>query len=208
MAEEGKAIKAIMAGIGVATGIGQTIGGFINLRRDKRRAEEAINAIGTYNPSQEIAGVYEGSKMRASKGLGGAARQLATQGIEGAAQSAMGAAGDRKAGLGMIGSIQAQKQKGVLQLAGQEEAAMQRNQAGLTQAAGLQAREKEKAFKSAQEKQQLKANIALQEVASKRAAISQGLAGITGSASAFASGGNPFAGLFGKRQQQEVNTGD
>jgi hypothetical protein len=108
----------------------------------------------------------------------------------------------------MIGSIQAQKQKGALQLAGQEEAAMQRNQAGLTQAAGLQAREKEKAFKSAQEKQSLKANIALQEVAAKRAAISQGVAGITGSAAALASGGNPFAGMFGKKKIQEVNTGD
>ena len=192
------------AGVGAA----QAIGGLINMRKKKKEAEDAVNAIGTYTPSQENAGVYEGAKMRASKGLGGAARQIATQGIEGAAQSAMGAAGDRKAGLGMIGSIQAQKQKGALQLAGQEESAMQRNQAGLTQAAGLQAREKEKSFKSAQEKQQLKANIALQEVAAKRAAISQGIAGITGSASAAASGGNPFAGLFGKRQQQEVNTGD
>jgi hypothetical protein len=190
----GKSAEAILGAVGVAAGIGQTIGGFINLRRDKRRAEEAINAIGTYNPSQEIAGVYEGSKMRASKGLGGAARQLATQGIESAAQSAMGAAGDRKAGLGMIGSIQAQKQKGALQFAGQEDAAMQRNQAALTQAAGLQAREKEKAFKSVQEKQSLKANIALQEVAAKRAAISQGLAGITSSAAAFAGKGKGFFG--------------
>jgi hypothetical protein len=120
----------------------------------------------------------------------------------------------------MIGSIQAQKQKGALQLAGQEESAMQRNQAGLTQAAGLQAREKEKSFKSAQEKQQLKANIALQEVAAKRAAISQGLGGIAGGLTAGAIAGekNPLGGLlskgfgavkglFGKSLQNQLNQG-
>ena len=184
------------AGVGAA----QALTGLIGMGKKKRAAQAAIDAIGTYTPSQEISGVYEGAKMRSTKGLGGAARQLATQGIESAAQSAMGAAGDRKAGLGMIGSIQAQKQKGALQLAGQEEAAMQRNQAGLTQAAGMQAAEKTKAFKSAQEKQQLQANIALQEVAAKRAAVSQGLGAIAGGLSAGAMMGekNPLTGLLGK----------
>lgn len=187
------------AGIGAA----QALTGIIGMGKKKRAAQDAVNAIGTYTPSQEISGVYEGAKMRASKGLSGASRQLATQGIESAAQSAMGAAGDRKAGLGMIGSIQAQKQKGALQLAGQEDTAMQRNQASLTQAAGLQAREKEKSFKSAQEKQQLNANISLQEVAAKRAAISQGIGAVAGGLSASALGGekNPLAGLFGKKKQ-------
>lgn len=184
------------AGVGAA----QALTGLIGMGKKKRAAQAAVDAIGTYKASQEIGGVYEGAKMRASKGLGGAARQLATQGIEAGAQSAMGAAGDRKAGLGMIGSIQAQKQKGALQLAGQEEAAMQRNQAGLTQAAGMQAAEKTKEFKSVQEKQQLQANIAMQEVAAKRAAISQGLGGIAGGLTAGAIGGekNPLSGLFGK----------
>jgi len=186
------------AGVGAA----QALTGLIGMKKKRKAAQEAIDAIGTYAPSQEIAGVYEGAKMRSTKGLGGAARQIATQGIESGAQSAMAAAGDRKAGLGMIGAIQAQKQKGALQLAGQEEAAMQRNQAGLTQAAGLQAREKEKAFKSAQEKQSLKANVALQEVAAKRAAISQGLGAVAGGLSAGAMMGekNPLAGLFGKKK--------
>jgi hypothetical protein len=168
----------------------------------KRKANEAIDAIGTYRPSQEIAGVYEGAKMRSTKGLGGAARQVATQGIEAGAQAAMGAAQDRKAGLGMIGSVQAQRQKGALQLASQEDAAQRQNQAALTQAAGLQAREKEKAFKSEQEKQSLKANVALQEVAAKRSAISQGLSGVASGLSTGALSGekNPLAGLFGKKK--------
>jgi hypothetical protein len=187
------------AGVGAA----QAITGLIGMGKAKRKANAAIDAMSTYRPSQEISGVYEGAKMRSTKGLGGAARQLATQGIEAGAQAAMGASQDRKAGLGMIGSIQAQRQKGALQLAGQEDAAQRQNQAALTQAAGLEAREKEKAFKSQQEKQSLKANVALQEVASKRAAISQGLSAIGSGLTAGAMSGekNPIAGLFGKKKK-------
>jgi hypothetical protein len=173
------------AGVGSA----QAILGMIGMGKAKRKANDAIDAMSTYKPSQEISGVYEGAKMRSTKGLGGSARQLATQGIEAGAQAAMGAAQDRKSGLGMIGSVQAQRQKGALQLAGQEEAAKKQNEAGLTQAAGLQAREKEKAFKSQQEKQSLKANVALQELAAKRSAVSQGVSGIAGGLSAGALGG-------------------
>lgn len=185
------------AGIGAA----QAITGMIGMGKAKRKANDAIDAMSTYKPSQEISGVYEGAKMRSTKGLGGAARQLATQGIEAGAQSAMAATQDRKAGLGMVGSIQAQKQKGALQLAGQEEAAQKQNQAGLTQAAGLQAREKEKAFKSEQEKQSLKANVALQELAAKRSAVSQGLGGIAGGLTAGSLSGEKLpkvGGLLGK----------
>jgi len=194
------------AGVGAA----QALTGIIGMGKKKRAANAAIDAMSTYSPSQEIAGVYEGAKMRSTKGLGGAARQLATQGIEAGAQAAMGAAQDRKAGLGMIGSVQAQRQKGALQLAGQEEAAQKQNQASLTQAAGLQAREKEKAFKSQQEKQSLKTNVALQELAAKRSAISQGLGGIASGLSSGALMGekNPLGGIgksiigmFGKKKK-------
>jgi len=200
--------QAIMGGIGVAAGIGQAIGGFINLRRDKRRAEEAINSISTLKADQGVLQAAESAKMRSTKGLSGSSRKLATEGIESAAMTAFKQAKDLKSGQGLVGTGEEMRQKGALQLAKMEEEAKVRNEASAMSGAKAAAAEKTKEAKSIQEKQQLKANIALQEVASKRAAISQGLAGITGSASAFASGGNPFAGLFGKRQQQEVNTGD
>lgn len=185
------------AGVGAA----QALTGLIGMGKAKRKANDAIEAMATYRPSQEIAGVYEGAKMRSTKGLGGAARQAATQGIEAGAQAAMGAAQDRKAGLGMIGSVQAQRQKGALQLGAQEEAAQRQNQGALTQAAGLQAREKEKSFKSEQEKQSLKANVALQEVAAKRSAVSQGLGAVASGLSMGSMMGekNPLSGLFGQK---------
>ena len=175
---------AIMGGIGMGVGAIQAGVGLINMRKTKKAASAAIDAIEEYKPAKEISDVYEGAKLRSTKGLGGASKQLATRGIEAGAQAAMGASKDRKAGLALIGSTQAQRQQGALQLAGMEESALQRNQAGLTQAAGLMGAEKEKAFKSRQEKQSLKANVALQQVAAKRAAVAQGIAGITSSAAA------------------------
>lgn len=191
------------AGVGAA----QALTGLLGMGKAKRKANDAVEAMATYRPSKEIAGVYEGAKMRAGKGLGGAARQTAVQGIEAGAQAAMGAAQDRKAGLGMIGSVQAQRQKGALQLSGQEEAAQKQNQAALTQAAGLQAREKEKSFKSEQEKQSLKANMAMQEVSAKRSAISQGLGAVAGGLGMSAMGGGSLSGLFGKKKGSPVNMG-
>ena len=170
----GVGLGLIQAGVGV----GQAVSGMINLRKKKREAAAAVEAIGTYKPSQEISGVYESAKLRSSTGLGGASKQLAQQGIARASARAMQRAQDRKAGLAMVGAAQAQEQQGALQLAAQDEAARERSQARLTQAAGMQAAEQTKAFKSAQEKQQLKANIALQEVAAKRQAIAQGLSGV------------------------------
>jgi hypothetical protein len=58
----------------------------------------------------------------------------------------------------------------------------------------MQAGEQEKAFRSRQEKQSLKANVALQNVAAKRAAISQGLG-----AAARGLGNAATAGLFNKK---------
>jgi len=184
--------SAILGEAQAVAGLAQTALGLIGQGKKRRAANAAVDAMSTYTPSQEIGGIYEGAKMRSTKGLSGAARQLATQGIESGAQAAMGAAQDRKAGLGMIGSIQAQRQKGSLQLAGQEDAAQKQNQAGLVQAAGLQAKEKEKAFKSQQEKQSLKANMAMQTLAAARQNVAQGLSGLGSGL------GTAAAGMFGK----------
>lgn len=190
----GMGMGLLQAGVGAA----QAISGMIGMGKKKRAAEASVDAIGTYRPSQEIAGIYEGAKLRSTTGLGGASKQLAQQGIARASSAAMGRAQDRKAGLAMIGAAQAQEQQGALQLAAQDEAARERSQARLTQAAGMQASEKEKAFKSAQDKQQLKANIALQELAAKRQAVSQGLSGIAGGLGTAATAGM-FGGGAGKQ---------
>jgi hypothetical protein len=84
----------------------------------------------------------------------------------------------------MTGVVQDKRQEGYLKLAELENKALERSQDKLTQASGLMGAEKEKAFKSRQEKQSLKANVALQQVAAKRAAVAQGIAGITSSAAA------------------------
>jgi hypothetical protein len=190
--------EAIMGLAQAAVGAGQAIAGQIGMKKAKRKANEAIEGIETYNPSKEISGIYEGAKMRSTKGLGGASKQLATRGIEAGAQAAMGASKDRRAGLAMIGGTQAQRQEGALKLAGMEESALERNQSRLTQAAGMQAGEQEKGFRSRQEKQSLKANVALQQVAAKRAAVSQGLGALSqglGNAASAQSGG-----IFGKKK--------
>lgn len=192
--------EAIMGLAQSAVGIGQAVGGMINMRKAKNKANAAIEGIETYTPSKEISGVYEGAKMRSTKGLGGASKQLATRGIEAGAQAAMGASKDRKAGLAMIGGVQAQRQEGALKLAGMEESALERNQGTLTQAAGMMAGEKEKGFRSRQEKQSLKANVALQQVAAKRAAISQGLGAAAqglGNAANAQGGSGIFSKIFG-----------
>jgi hypothetical protein len=192
--------EAIMGLAQAGIGIGQAIGGMVNMRRTKKRADAAIEGIETYNPSKEISGVYEGAKMRSTKGLGGASKQLATRGIEAGAQAAMGASKDRRAGLAMIGGVQAQRQEGALKLAGMEESALERNQGTLTQAAGMMAGEKEKGFRSRQEKQSLKANVALQQVAAKRQQISQGLGAAAqglGNAAIAQGGSGIFSKIFG-----------
>jgi hypothetical protein len=177
-----------------AVGMGQAISGMVGMRKAKRKADAAVEAMGTYTPSQEIGQVYEGAKLRSTTGLGGASKKLATEGIERAATGALAAAQDRKAGLGLVGTSEEMKQRGALQVAKMEEEAQTRNQASLTQAAGLQGAEREKSFKSAQEKKSLKANIALQEVGAKRAAVTQGLG-----AMAQGFGNAAGAGLFGKK---------
>jgi hypothetical protein len=186
----------IEAGVGTA----QAIEGMIGLGKKKRAANAAVDAINTLTPSQEISNVYQSAKMRSQTGLSGSAKQLALQAGEAAGQAALLGAKDRKSGQGTISSIQAQKQKGALELAKLEDAKQTQNQSALVQAAGLQAREKEKAFKSQQEKQQLKANIAMQEVAAKRAAISQGLGAVAGGLTAGSMSGekNPLSGALGK----------
>ena len=204
------------AGVGAL----QTATGLIGMRKKKREAQAAIDAIGTYTPDQGVLQATESAKMRSTKGLSGSSRKLATEGIESAAMTAYKQAKDLRSGQGLVGTGEAMRQKGALQLAKMEEEAKVRNEQSAMSAARVGAAEKEKGFKSAQEKQSLKANVALQEVAAKRAAVSQGLGAIAGGLSAGAMMGekNPLGGLlskgvgavkglFGKSLQNQLNQG-
>ena len=196
-------IGLLAGGVQAAMGIGQAIGGAIGMRKKKREADAAIEGIQTYKGSKEIGGIYEGAKLRSTTGLSGAAKQMATQGAQQAGATALAGAQSRKAGLGMIGSVQAQSNKAALGLASQEESARRQNEQSLTRAAQMQASEKEKEFKSSQEKQQLKANMAMQELAKKRSQVSQGLSAIGQGLGTMASTGSYGSGMFnvGKKKK-------
>ncbi len=174
----------MMAAAGAAIGLGQSVAGMIGMGKAKRNVNKSIDAMKTYSANPEVNKYLEMRRQKLGTGLGGTATKLAQQGIESAAGQASSAAQQmgRGAGLSTIGAIQKQKQSGYGQLAGQSAAAEQQNMASFGQAVGLAGAERQKQFASEQEKQQLKTNIKLQQLAAKRAMVSQGLQGAIGAA--------------------------
>jgi hypothetical protein len=194
-------------------GLGQAAIGMFGMGKKKRAAQAAIDAMETYTPSQEIAGEYSAAKTRATGGLGGAAKALYQQGTQQGMATALEGATSRKGGLTAAAAAAGQAQKGALQLAAQDEAAKKANEAARRQMASAVAGEKSKAFQSRQQKQQLKANMALQDLAAQRAMVSQGLSAIGGGLTAGAMGGEKLnlggigkavLGLFGKKKQSQT----
>lgn len=188
----------LSAGVGAA----QATIGMLGMKKKKKAASEAIDAMETYAPSQEIMGEYSAAKTRAAGGLGGAAKTLYQQGSQQAMAAGLNSATSRKGGLTAAGAIAGQAQKGALELAAQDEQAKKANEATRRQMASAVAGEKSKAFQSRQQKQQLKTNIALQELAAQRAMVSQGLSavgrGLT--AASFSGEDSPFSGMFKKKK--------
>jgi len=164
--------------------------GMIGMGKAKRAADKSVEDISTYSADPETAKYLALRKRKVGAGLGADATLIEKQGIESAATQAVSSAqrmgGGR--GLGMIGAIQKGKERGYEGLAGQASRAEQQNMAGLGQAIGMAGAEKYKQFASQQEKQQLKANVKLQQLAAKRAMVAQGLqgavSGLTSAASA------------------------
>ena len=182
----------IMGLAGAGLGLLQGGLGMIGMGKANRAADKSIQDISTYSTDPEVAKYLALRKRKVGTGLGADATLLEKQGIESAATQASSAAqrmgGGR--GLGMIGAIQKGRQRGYEKLASKAFGAEQQNIAGLGQAIGMAGAERQRQFASEQEKQQLKANIALQKVAAKRAMVAQGLqgavSGLTGAASASA----------------------
>jgi hypothetical protein len=104
--------------------------------------------------------------------------------------------------LSSIGAIQRQAQRGIQQLAMQEEQAQEMNRRAFEGAARMSAAERTKQFASEQEKEQLKTNVQLEKLAARRAAIGQGLSGITSAATGLA-----MSGLGGGPGKDNVDTG-
>jgi hypothetical protein len=172
----------------------------IGMGKAKKQAFKAIESIPTYMEDPETKALLSMRKARLGMGLGAASRQIAEQGIAASAAQATSAAQQmgRGAGLSAIGAIQKQSARQSQQLGLQEEQAQERGRMAYERAVGEAAVERRRAFASEQEKKQLAANIRLEQLAAKKAAVQQGIKGITsGLTSAIT------AGLFGGEEGGE-----
>jgi len=164
----------------VQAGVGTIQAGVAALqaRKKKKQVEKDLNAVEEYQVPTETKQMYESAKMDTTTGLSGASKLLATEGAARAGKAAMGASTERKGGLGMIAAIQKAGQQAGLALAGQEEAALSSKKAIFRGATDKLVGEKGKAFASKQEKQKTRLSISMADMASNKAAISQGITGI------------------------------
>lgn len=186
----------LLAAIGMAAGGLQAAISGIGMGKAKKDVEKEVGAIQTYTADPEIQRVLQMRQARLGMGLGAATRQILQQGLGTSQAQSIRAAQQmgRGGGLSTIGAIQKQTQRGLQQLAMQEEQAQERSRQAYEGAARLASAERARQFQSEQEKQQLKANIALEKLAARRASIAQGLGGLTGAASTAIYGGvNPFS---------------
>jgi hypothetical protein len=179
--------------LGTLLGAGQAIVGATGLKKAKRAADTAIQNIQTQEVDPLVAARYNAPMPGETE---------AKMDIGQAATAAAGQAKNLKSGLKSIGASEAQRIKGLQGLQRQKaqyKLGAEQNLVG----------QREKAFKSRQEKQQLMANIALQDVSSQRQMISQGISGIGSGLYAGAMSGekNPLSGLgkglfgmFGKKK--------
>jgi hypothetical protein len=167
--------------------------GLFGLKRKKKAAEAAFNAIETYKPSQEVADIYQGAKMRSTTGLSGATAQNAKSGINQAAAAAMKASQTKGSALSAAGATQQQLQEGSLKLVQMDEAARYKNISKYAAAAQAQSQEKAKAFQSRQQKQAMTYQKSLSELIAQKQMISQGL---TGFAQGLSNVGDKAIGMF------------
>lgn len=188
-----------------AVGLGQAL--FSGKKRKEKAADKAIDDISTYQVPTETKQMYESAKMDATTGLSGASKLLATEGAAKAGKAAMGASTERKGGLGMIGAIQKAGQQAGLAIAGQEEAALAGKKAALRGATTALVGEKGKAFASKQEKEQLKAKVALGKSAAAKESAAQGWAMVGSAAGDVMKNAAPGTTIFNKKQKKNPPAG-
>lgn len=190
----GEILGAAQKQIGTAIGLGQAVSGMIGQRKAKKEFLSAFDKQRTYKADPEIQKMLEMRRGRLGMGLGSASRQIAEQGIASSAAQATSAAQQmgRGAGLSAIGAIQKQSQRGATQLAAMDEQAREQNLAGFERAVGAASSERARQFASESEKEQARTAIKGEQLAAKRAAVSQGLSGAIGSATGAAMSGDGF----------------
>lgn len=181
-----------LAAIGMGVGALQALGSGISIPFAASKAKKAVEGISTYKVDPEVLKILEMRRARLGMGFGGAARGLAIQGIESAAAGATTAAQQmgRGAGLATIGAVQKRRGAQYQELAAKEEQLQEEQRRAYERTAGAATAERARQFASQQEKEQLRASIALEKLASARAGLSQGISGITGSAAAALYGKN------------------
>lgn len=179
------------------------------MQKAKKQAFQAVDAIPTYTEDPEVKKMLEMRRARLGMGLGAASRQTAEQGIASSAAQATTAAQQMKPGSGLaaIGAIQKQSQRGATQLASMEEQARERNVAGFERAVGAAGAERQRRMASEKEKAQTKANIRLEQLAAKKAAVQQGLNAFASGLTTAALGGGEEEGLAGMFKKKKANFG-
>ena len=183
----GAAIKGLI-------GAGQAL--FSGQKDKQKKADESIANIQTYKASPLVAQNVQQSQQDVGAAMPG--EELAAQQIGQSTTQALGAARTRKGGLGSVGSIAAQQQKSLESLATKKAEFKLGAKERLKQARTQMSNELGKQFASEQEKQQLKANIALGALAGAKAQKAAGLRMVGSAVSDLAmsqSGGTGGAGL-------------
>lgn len=199
-------------GVSQVLGLGSAAAGALQagisafgMQKAKKQAFQAVDAIPTYTEDPEVKKMLEMRRARLGMGLGAAAKQTAEQGIASSAAQATTAAQQMRPGSGLaaIGAIQKQSQRGATQVAGMEEQAREKNLLGFERAVGEAGAERQRRMASEKEKAQTKANIRLEQLAAKKAAVQQGLnafaSGLTTAATAGMGGEEGLAGMFKKK---------
>lgn len=190
-------LALIGAGVKGLVGLGQAL--FSGKKDKKKKADEAIEATEVYKASP-----YEQANLQAAQARTGAAmpgEAEAKMGIGQSATQALGAAKTRKGGLASIGSIQAGTNKAQQDLAVKKAGFKLGAEKELSGARSRMTGEYGKEFQSRQQKQSLKTQVALGELAGAKATQAQGLAMLGSAAGDLAYSGDDVAGIFKRKKK-------
>ena len=196
-------IPLLLAGAAIKglVGLGQAI--FSGKKDKKRKADEAIEATEVYKRSP-----YEEANLQAAQARSGAAmpgEQEAKQAIGQSATQALGAAKTRKGGLASIGAIQAGTTKAQQDLAVKKAGFKQGAERELSAARSRMTGELGKEFQSRQQKQSLKTQVALGELAGAKASQAQGLGMLGSAVSDVAYSGDNLGKIFNRKKKTPVS---
>jgi len=190
------ALPALFKGAAIAKGVlglGQAI--FSGQKDKQKKADAAIEGIQTYKASPLVAQNVQQSQQDVGAAMPD--EEVAAQQIGQSTTQALGAARTRKGGLGAIGNIAAQQQKSLQGLATKKAEFKLGAKERLKQARMQMSNELGKQFASEQEKQQLKANIALGALAGAKAQKAAGLRMIGSAAGDIIRTGSPSTSVTG-----------